>query len=63
MKYLEEKEGSIFFIPLFLPDNLKDGIKRVWNNVNDYYSQGRLLSKNVRRVQANSIKNLGGRIK
>jgi hypothetical protein len=60
MKYLEEKEGSIFFIPLFLPDNIKDRIKRVWNNVNDYY---RLLSENVRRVQANSIKNLGGRIK
>ena len=27
MKYCEKKEGSIFFIPLFLPNDIKDNIK------------------------------------
>lgn len=27
MKYFEEKEGNIFFIPLFLPNDIKDNIK------------------------------------
>ena len=27
MEYFEEKEGSIFFIPLFLPNEIKDNIK------------------------------------
>ena len=27
MKYFEKKEGNIFFIPLFLPNDIKDNIK------------------------------------
>lgn len=50
MKYLEEKEGSIFFIPLFLPDNIKDGIKSYYRYKFDeksQYAYGRLIESDT----------------
>lgn len=46
MEYLEEKEGSLFFIPLFLPNGIKDNNKsysRTKFNTSDNYAFGRLI--------------------
>lgn len=46
MKYFEKKEGNIFFIPLFLPNDIKDNIKS-YSKTNfiseENYAFGRLI--------------------
>lgn len=49
MNYLKKEEGNIFFIPLFLPNDIKDNIKSYSrNNFNPMsnYGYGRLISVN-----------------
>jgi len=46
MKYLDKKEGSIFFIPLFLPKNIKDNNKSYYRykfKKDELYAFGRLI--------------------
>lgn len=49
MKYMEEKEGNIFFIPLFLPLGIKDNRKSYSNykfDKDEDYAFGRLININ-----------------
>ena len=49
MNYLEEKEGNIFFIPLFLENNMKENTKNYskYNfDKNSIYAYGRLIELN-----------------
>lgn len=46
LNYCEEKEGNIFFIPLFLPNNIKNNRKSYFRykfDVNNKYAFGRLI--------------------
>jgi len=46
MQYLDKKEGSIFFIPLFLPKNIKDNNKSYYRykfEKKELYAFGRLI--------------------
>ena len=46
MKYLDKKEGSVFFIPLFLPKNIKDNNKSYYRykfDKEELYAFGRLI--------------------
>ena len=46
MKFLDKKEGSIFFIPLFLPKNIKDNNKSYYRykfEKEELYAFGRLI--------------------
>lgn len=49
MKYFEEKEGNIFFIPLFLPNDIKDNIESYSKtnfHLEQNYAFGRLIEIN-----------------
>ena len=46
MNYLDKKEGSIFFIPLFLPKTIKDSIKSYYRykfKKEELYAFGRII--------------------
>ena len=50
MKYLDKKEGSIFFIPLFLPSGIKDNLKSYTSHKFDpklQYAFGRLIKEDI----------------
>jgi len=48
MNYLDKKEGSIFFIPLFLPKNIKDNMKSYYRykfKKEELYAFGRIIDE------------------
>lgn len=49
MNYYDEIEGGIFFVPLFLPNNIKDNRKNYYKHkfsIEDQYAFGRLIESN-----------------
>ena len=65
MNYLDKKEGSIFFIPLFLPKNIKDCNKSYYRykfEKKELYAFGRLIDDGEGRGDLIEIFNYTGNI-
>ncbi|ANN63779.1 immunity 26/phosphotriesterase HocA family protein [Brachyspira hyodysenteriae] len=65
MKYFEKKEGNIFFIPLFLSNDIKDNTKnysKINFNIEENYAFGRLIEIDKSKGDLIEIFNYTGNI-